>query len=305
MRREESDSASYVCFNHHESDPPRHANASAAPDATLHVFQPSNTPSNPVAPDSVLSALLHQIYQLTAVLASQKTNRAADSRSLASISNRFCRRERSRVDRGNRGTTEPQSLAPAAPQLSTVVVDNRESRRNRSLTPPEDAVLYLMKYCGLLPMPSANCSRKSDWDRRDASRPFLLPLDRHAGFAATVLPSPHAAFASLPLPPSPQLLPFHSSVPPSMTLLPFVHESYLSLAPRLCRSRARCRRCCRLLHSRIRMPLLESPGMLRIETHCMKASSRQLFTKVSGNIIRAFIAYAELFLTFGSCPRDR
>ena len=293
MRREESDSASYVCFNHHESDPPRHANASAAPDATLHVFQPSNTPSNPVPPDSVLSALLHQIYQLTAVLASQKANRAADSRSLASISNRFCHRERSRVDRGNRGTTEPQSLAPAAPQLSTVVVDNRESRRNRSLTPPEDAVLDLMKYCGLLPMPSANCSRKSDWDRRDASRPFLLPLDRHAGFAATVLPPP-------------QLLPSHSSVPPSMTMLPFVHESYLSLAPpRLCRSRARCRRCCRLLHSRIRMPLLESPGMLRIETNCMKASSRQLFTKVSGNIIRAFIAYAELFLTFGSCPRDR
>ena len=40
--------------------------------------------------------------------------------------------------------------------------------------------------------------------------------------------------------------------------------------PRLCRCRARCHRCCRLLLNRIRMQLLESPGTPRIERHCSK-----------------------------------
>ena len=54
VRREESDSASYVRLHHRDSDPPRHANYSPTADATLLVPQPSN----PAPPDSVLSALL-------------------------------------------------------------------------------------------------------------------------------------------------------------------------------------------------------------------------------------------------------
>ena len=80
-------------------------------------------------------------------------------------------------------------------------------------------------------MPSASRSRESDWNRRDASRPFFLPPDRHAGFVATALPPPLAALASLQPPPFPQPLPSHSSVPPPMPLLQFAHESYPSLAP--------------------------------------------------------------------------
>ena len=54
VRREGSDSASYVRLHRRDSDPPRHANYSPTADATLLVPQPSN----PAPPDSVLSALL-------------------------------------------------------------------------------------------------------------------------------------------------------------------------------------------------------------------------------------------------------
>ena len=91
-----------------------------------------------------------------------------------------------------------------------------------------------MRYSGLLPMPSASRSRESNWDRRDASRPFFLPIGRHANFDATVVPPPHAAFANLPSPPLPQPLPSHSSVPPPRPSLPFAHESYPSLDSPVC-----------------------------------------------------------------------
>ena len=64
-------------------------------------------------------------------------------------------------------------------------------------------------------MPSASHPRESDWNRRDASCPFLLPSDRHAAFVATALPPPHAVFSSLPPPPLSQPIPSHSSVPPA------------------------------------------------------------------------------------------
>ena len=206
-------------------------NASPAADATLLIPQTSNPQSDAAISNSMLAALLRKINQLTAVLATQEANRAAVSRALAAVSDRLRCLERSRVDRGDRKAMELQSSASAAPQLSTVVVDNRESRQNRSHPPPENAVLDPMRYCGILPMPSANRSRKSDWDRRDASRPFVLPLDRHAGSAAIAVPLTHAAFPSLSPPPVPQPLLFHSSVPSPMPSLPFADESYPSLAP--------------------------------------------------------------------------
>ena len=89
-----------------------------------------------------------------------------------------------------------------------------------------------------------------------------------------------------------------------MPSLPFAHELYPSLAPRLCRCRARCRRFCRLLLSQIRMPVLESSGMLCIET-LLKAASRQRLTEVFGSKIRKFFADSELFLSLCSRPRDR
>ena len=61
VRREESDSASYVRLHHRDSNPPRNVNSFATAYATLLVPQPSNPPSNPVPSDSVLSALLHQM----------------------------------------------------------------------------------------------------------------------------------------------------------------------------------------------------------------------------------------------------
>ena len=54
VRRDESDSASYVRLHHRDSDTLRHTNPSPTADATLLILQPSN-----LAPlDSVLSALL-------------------------------------------------------------------------------------------------------------------------------------------------------------------------------------------------------------------------------------------------------
>ena len=55
----------------------------------------------------MFAALLRQMNQLTAVLATQEANRAADSRALAAVSDRLCHLEHSRVDRGDREATEP------------------------------------------------------------------------------------------------------------------------------------------------------------------------------------------------------
>ena len=160
--------------------------------------------------------------QLSLELASRD---AAESAAFIVVSDRLNRLERSRSDRSDRESANVQSSVPLLHQLATVVVKSCESRRDRAYTAPEDAVLDPMRHCGLLPVPSASHSRESDWHRRDASRPFLLPPDRHAGFVATVLPPHHAAFASLPPPPLPQPLPSHSSVPPPMPSLLFAHES--------------------------------------------------------------------------------
>ena len=65
IRREESDSASYVRCHHRDSDPLRHTNPCPTADATLLVPQPSN----PAPLDSVLSALLFQMKQLSSELA--------------------------------------------------------------------------------------------------------------------------------------------------------------------------------------------------------------------------------------------
>ena len=144
-----------------------------------------------------------------------------------------------------------------------------------------------MRYCVLLPVPSANRSRESNWDCRDASRPFLLPPDHDAGFTATVLPPPYVASTSLPPPPYSQPLQSHSSVPPPMPSLPFANESYLSLA-----------------FSPVSLPC-SMPPMLPPASQSnlnaaaivawdaadrdilLKAASRQRFTKVSGSKIRA------------------
>ena len=151
--------------------------------------------------------------QLSSELASRD---AAQSPAITAVSYRLNRLERSRSDRSDRESANVQSSVPLLNQPATVVVESRESRLNRAnTTPPEDAVLDPMRYCGLLPVPSAGNSKVSDYNRRDASRPFLLFPDRHAGFVATALPPPHAAFASLPPPSLFQPLPSHSSVPPA------------------------------------------------------------------------------------------
>ena len=49
VRREESDSASYVRLHQRDSDPPRHTNPSPIADATLLVPQPSNPALHPLS----------------------------------------------------------------------------------------------------------------------------------------------------------------------------------------------------------------------------------------------------------------
>ena len=142
-------------------------------------------------------------------------------------------------------------------------------------------------------MPSASHSRKSDWNRRDASRPFFLPFDRHAGFVATALPAPHAPFTSLPPPSLSQPLPSHSSMPSPMPSYPFAHESYSSHAP-----------------PSVSLPC-SMPSMLPPTSQSypnavagiawdatdratlLKAASSQRFTETSGIKICAFLADAE------------
>ena len=264
----------------------------------------SSSPSPRIPPlsTSVLSALLFHMKQLSSELASRD---AAQSAAITAVSDRLNRLEHSRSDRSNRESANLQSVPLPPPQPATVVVESHESRRDRAHTHPENAVLDPMRYCGLLPVPSANHSRDSDWYSRDASRPFVLPPYRHAGFVATALPQPHAGFASLPPPPIPQPLPSHSLVPQPMPSLPFAHESYPSLAP-----------------LSVSLPC-SMPSMLPYTSQSypnavagiawdatdratlLKAASRQRFTETSSIKIRAFLADAELFLTLCSRPRDR
>ena len=154
-------------------------------------------------------------------------------------------------------------------------------------------------------MPSASHSGESDWNRRDASRPFFLSPDRHAGFVATALPPHHATFASLPPPPFSQPLPSHSSVPPPMPSLPFAHESYMSLAPPSVS--LPCSMPSMLLSTSQSYPNAVAGIDLDATDRetLLKAASIQRFTETSGIKIRAFLADAELFLTYCSRPRDR
>ena len=237
--------------------------------------------------------------QLSSELASRD---AAQFAAITAVSDRLNRLEHSRSDRSDHESANLQSvpMTPSPPQSSSNLTS-----RDRVHTPLENAVLVPMRYCGLLPVPSASHSRESDWNRRDASRPFFLPPDRHAGFVATALPPPHAGFPSLPPPPIPQTLPSHSLVPSPMPSLPFAHESYPSLDP-----------------PSVSLPC-SMPSMLPYTSQSypisvtgiswdatdretlLKAASRQRFTETSGIKIRAFLADAELLLTLCSCPRDR
>ena len=55
-----------------------------------------------------------------------------------------------RSNRSDRDSAKLQSV-PLSPHPATVVVESRESRRDRAHTPPEDAVQDQMRYYGLLP----------------------------------------------------------------------------------------------------------------------------------------------------------
>ena len=135
VRHVESDSASIVRLRHLDSEPPRDANISSAVVSTLLIPQPSNPPSNLILPDSVLSALLLQMIQLSSVLAAQDANGLTESRSLAAqliaqsaamtaVSDRLDRLERSRSDRNNRESADLQlsvPLPPSSPQSSSTI----------------------------------------------------------------------------------------------------------------------------------------------------------------------------------------
>ena len=161
-----------------------------------------------------------------------------------------------------------------------------------------------MQFSGMLPEPSDQ-SRDRNRGRTVTSRPFLLPFDCHDGPVATVLPPPHAAFASLPPPLIPQPLPSAISMPIPLPLIAYAPKSYPSLAP-----------------PSVSLPYpMPSVSMFAPQSFpnaaaeiawdavdrdtLLKAASRQRFTKVFGSKIRAFLADAELFFTLCSCPRDR
>ena len=128
VRHVESDSASFVRLCHLDSEPHRDANLFPTANATL-VPQPSN----PAPLDSVLSALLFQMKQLSSKLASQDT---AQSAAITAVSDRLSRLERLRSDRSDRESANLQSV-PLPHQPATVVVESRESRRDRAITPPK------------------------------------------------------------------------------------------------------------------------------------------------------------------------
>ena len=90
VRRDKSDSASYIRLHHRDSNPPHHANSPIA-DATLLVPQPSN----PAHLDSVLSAFLSQMKQLSSELASRD---ATQSAAITALSDRLNCLEHSRSD---------------------------------------------------------------------------------------------------------------------------------------------------------------------------------------------------------------
>ena len=117
VRRDEADSASYVRL-HRDSDPLRHTNLSPTADATLLVPYPSN----PAPLDSVLSALLFQMKQLSSVLASRD---AAQSVAITAVSNCLNRLESSRSDRSDREFANLQSVPLPFPPV-------RHSRRRIS-----------------------------------------------------------------------------------------------------------------------------------------------------------------------------
>ena len=237
-------------------------------DATLLISQTSNPQSDAAPSNLMLATLMRQINQLTAVLATQKENRAANSRSLPAISDRLGRLERSRVDQGNHEFVKPHLSAPAAPQFSPVLA---KTCRRRLQTMPKDAVLDPiidpMQFCKMLPEPSDQ-SLDRNCGRTVRSRPFVLPLDRHDGAVARVLPPHHAAFASLPPPLIPHPLPSAPLMPLPLPLIASVSISYSSLATSLCRCRILCRQCRCLLLSHFRMPLLKLLKTLRIATRC-------------------------------------
>ena len=133
MRREESDSASYVCLNHRNFDPLRRTNSTPTVDTTLFVPKPSN----PAPLDSALSALLFQMKQLSSELAPRD---AAQSSAITAVFDRLNRLERSRSDRSDRESAKP-AVGTSAPKPDTVDVESRESSRDRAHTTPENAVL--------------------------------------------------------------------------------------------------------------------------------------------------------------------
>ena len=121
------------------------------------------TDSTLLLPQSLNSAvhdlvLLFNIMQLSLELVSRD---AAHSAAITSVSDGLNRLEPSRSDQSDRDSANLQSV-PLPFQPSTVVVNSRESRRDRVHKPPADAVLDQIRYCKLLPVTSANRSRKSD-----------------------------------------------------------------------------------------------------------------------------------------------
>ena len=122
VRREESDSASYVRLHHRDSDLPRHVNSFPVPDAILLVPQLLNIPSNPPPPHSVSSPLLHQMKQLSSVLATQST-------AMTAVSDHLDRLEHSRSDRSDCEFADLQSSVPwppSSPQSSSTVASRDE-----------------------------------------------------------------------------------------------------------------------------------------------------------------------------------
>ena len=128
MRRDKSDSASYVRLHHRDSDPLRRTNSSPTADATLLVPQPSN----PAPLDSALSAILFQMKQLSSELASRD---AAQSAAITAVSDSLNRLELSRSDRSDRKSANVQSV-PLPPPIPPQSSSNLASRDEIAPTRP-------------------------------------------------------------------------------------------------------------------------------------------------------------------------
>ena len=156
----------------------------------------------------------------------------------------------------------------------------------------------------MMPEPS-NQSRDRNRGRTVTSRPFVLPLDRHDGVVATVVPPPHAEFASLWPPRIFQPLPSAPSMPLPLPLISSASQSYPSLPPPSVS----------LPYSMLSVSVFafqSSPNAAggiawdaADRDTLLKAASRQRFTEVSATKTRAFLADSEIFLTLFSRPRDR